>query len=60
MGIHIHALVRMGVQQEIDEVDADIVALGSSSADTVRPVVRMAEEVDSDDYRTLLQVAGID
>ena len=60
MGIHIHALVRMGVQQEIDEVDADIVALGSSSADTVRPVVRMAEEVDWDDYRTLLQVAGID
>ena len=60
MGIHIHALVRMGVQQEIDEVDADIVALGSSSADTVRPVVRMAEEVDLDDYRTLLQVAGID
>jgi len=60
VGIHIHALVRMGVQQEIDEVDADIVALGSSSADTVRPVVRMAEEVDWDDYRTLLQVAGID
>ena len=60
MGIHIHALEHMGVRQGIGEVDADIVALGSSSADTVRPVVRMAEEVDWDDYRTLLQVAGID
>jgi hypothetical protein len=50
----------MGVQRGTDEVDADMVALGSSFADTVRPVVQMAEEVDLGDCRTLLQVAGID
>ena len=60
MGIHIHVLERMGAQRGTDEVDADMVVWGSSFADTVRPVVRMAEEVDLDDYRTLLQVAGTD
>lgn len=60
MGIRIHVLERMDDQAGIDEIDAGMAALGSNFADTVRPVVRMAEEVDLDDYKTLLRVAGID
>jgi hypothetical protein len=60
VGIRIHVLEHMGVQRGIGVVDADMVAWGSRFADTVLPVVQMAEEVDLDDYRTLLQVAGTD
>lgn len=60
MGIRSHVLARRGGQQETDGADAGMAAWDDNLADTARPVVRMAEAADLDDYRILLQVAGTD
>jgi len=56
----IRDLVRMGAQEGIDVAVAGMVPVDSNFADTVRPVVQIAGEVDWDDYSTLHQEAGID